>query len=120
MEFAIPCRRFDNQEVDAGIEGLLEAAELRRPGRLEFQLAVKLFASPGAHRLSVNPINPKGTTEDKGESVMDFTVDNPAWGERLAVPISFPCEYVGWWVLNVALDGQKLGETHLWVQFVPY
>ena len=120
LEYAIPCRRFDNQDVDAAIEGIIEATELRKPGRLQFQLAVKLFAAPGPHRLSVNPINPKGKPEDKGESVVEFTVENPAWGERLAVPVNFPCEYVGWWVLELALDGEKLGETHLWVQFVPY
>ena len=120
LEFAIPCRRFDNEEVSPSIEGILEATELRKPGRLEFQLAVKLFATPGAHTLVVNAVNPRGKVEDKGDSTLAFTVENPMWGERLMVPVSFPCEYVGWWVLDLVLDGQKLGDTHLWVQFVPY
>lgn len=120
MEFAIPCRQFDNLEVEPTIEGVLEAAELRKPGRLEFKLAVKLFASQGLHRIVVQPVNPKGKPEDKGDSAVEFTVENPNFGERLAIPISFPCEYVGWWVLRLILDDQALGETHLWVQFTPY
>lgn len=66
------------------------------------------------------PITPRGTPEDKGESVKEFLVEDAAWGERLAVPMDFPCEYVGWWVLRLELDGEKLGETHLWIQFTPY
>jgi hypothetical protein len=99
---------------------VLEAAELRKPGRLQFQLAVKLFAGGGRHTLEVAAVNPKGLPEPGGSVAHSFDVSNPAWGERFAVPISFPCEYVGWWTLRLTLDGAPLGETHLWVQFVPY
>lgn len=120
LEYAIPCRRFDNQDVDAAIDGMLEAAELRKPGIFRFQLAVKLLAETGPHRLTVTAMNPKGLPEDKGQTALEFTVEDAARGERLSLPVSFPCEYVGWWALELALDGQKLGETQLWVQFTPY
>ena len=83
-------------------------------------MAVKLFAPTGPHQLAVTVVNPKGFPEARDRSLVDFTVEDPALGERLAVPIDFPCEYVGWWTLQVALDGLRLGETHLWVQFTPY
>ena len=117
LEFAIPCRHFDNQDVSPTIEGVMEAAELLKPGRFEFQLAVKLFATPGEHQLAVTPISPKREPEAEDRSTVDFTVEDSAWGERLSVPISFPCETIGWWVLQLDLDGQRLGETHLWLQF---
>jgi len=117
LEFAIPCRRFDNRDVSPAIEGVLEAAELRKPGRFRFELAVRLFAPAGRHQLAVTVINPRGEPEARDRATVEFTVQDPSHGERFAVPIDFPCEYVGWWTLEVALDGGKLGETHLWVQF---
>ena len=120
LEFAIPCRLFDNIEVSPTIESILEAAELVKPGRFEFDLAVKLFAAEGPHEMVVTPVDPKGEPEANDRSTVSFTVENPAWGERLSVPVSFPCETVGWWAIQVVLDGEPLGETHLWVQFTPY
>ena len=120
LEFAVPCRRFDNQEVSPTIEGVLEAAELRKPGRFTFQLAVKLLAPAGKHQLVVTPVSPKGEVEAEDRATIDFTVEDPSWGERFAVPINFPCETVGWWAFQVAVDGHSLGETHLWIQFTPY
>lgn len=119
LEFAIPCRRFDNEEVSPSIEGVLEAAELRKPGRFTFQLAVKLFAAAGKHQLVVTPVGPKGEPETKDRATIDFTVEDPTWGERFVVPMNFPCDLLGWWSFQIALDGEPLGETQLWLQFAP-
>lgn len=117
LEFAIPCKRFDNDAVSPSIEDILEAAQLVRPGRFEFTLAVKLFAPAGQHRLAVTAISPKEGPQSQDRSFVDFTVEEPAWGEHIAVPMSFPVENIGWWLLEVKLDDEHLGETYLWVQF---
>ena len=120
LEFAIPCKRFDNLEITPTVEDILEAAELIKPGRFQFDFAVKLFAAEGQHELLVTAIDPKGKPQAADQSSLTFTVDDPGWGERLRVPVSFPCETVGWWGLEVRLDGEPLGATHLWVQFIPH
>ena len=117
LEYAIPCKRFDNDEVSPSVEDILEATQLLKPGRFEFTLAVKLFAEAGDHRLTVTSISPKGKPESTDRAHVDFTIEEASWGERVAVPISFPCETVGWWLLELKLDDQPLGGTQLWVQF---
>lgn len=117
LDYAIPCKRFDNDDISPSIEEILEATQLMKPGRFEFTLAVRLFASVGEHHLTVTPITPKGKAETGEKASTSFTVEDSSWGERIAIPVSFPCETVGWWALSLVLDSVPLGESHLWIQF---